>query len=171
MKSATSPALDRQWSRSSKIRTLVVDDHPEARQELRRVLDADPRLEVLGEAVDGMEAIAVVKERRPDLVLMDLNLPKLDGIAATDYIKRNWPSVKVIGVSSGWGPLVRKAFLQAGADAVLNKEDVFEHLGSVVASIRSSATTTAIAASPCPPPGARAPHGLALHGGHHTSKE
>lgn len=149
---STPSTSERQWSAPAKLRTILVDDHPWARRELRRLLEADPRLDVLGEAADGMEAIAVVKERRPDLVVMDLNLPKLDGIAATDYIKRHWPAVKVIGVSSGWGPLVRRAFLQVGADAVLNKEDLSDHLSATINSLRTAAVAGPVPGTPPWPP-------------------
>ena len=79
-----------------KIRILLVDDHPVVRAGLMITLARDPALEVVGEACDGVEALQMVSDVRPGVVLMDLRLPKLDGIEATKQIKATHPRIAVI---------------------------------------------------------------------------
>jgi DNA-binding NarL/FixJ family response regulator len=79
-----------------KVRVLVVDDHPVFRDGLRNCLDAADDLVVIGEAQDGEEALAAVAERAPDVVIMDINIPVLNGMQATRRIKSDYPAVRVI---------------------------------------------------------------------------
>src|SRR5687767_9826701 len=69
------------------IRVLLVDDHPTVRETLRRVLQAYPNIEVVGEASDGDEALAQVEHLQPAVVVMDINMPRMDGITSTRLIK------------------------------------------------------------------------------------
>ena len=78
------------------IKVMVVDDHPLFRQGLRNVLDAQPDIVVVGEATDGPEAIEMTRSLRPDVVLMDINLPTLNGLQATRQLKAHCPETKVI---------------------------------------------------------------------------
>ena len=73
------------------IRVLIVDDHSVVRQGLRMFLSLDPELEVVGEAADGVEAVRLARQLQPDVVLMDLLMPVMDGIAATAAIRRELP--------------------------------------------------------------------------------
>ena len=91
-------------------------------------MEAYPDFEVIGEAADGEQAIALTAQYNPDVVLMDINMPKINGIAATRCIKDRWPHVVVIGLSSQWTPQAREALMQAGAVALLHKEDAGEEL-------------------------------------------
>jgi len=82
------------------IRILIADDHEVVRQGLRVSLGVDPDLEVVGEAADGAEAVRLAHRLRPDLVLMDLLMPELDGIAATQVIRRELPETEVVALTS-----------------------------------------------------------------------
>jgi two-component system, NarL family, response regulator LiaR len=82
------------------IRVLIADDHEVVRQGLRTFLSLDPELEVVGEAVDGSEAVRMAHRLRPDVVLMDLLMPELDGIAATQIIRKELPETEVVALTS-----------------------------------------------------------------------
>ncbi len=68
------------------VRLVLVDDDPLVRAGLRLILGGDPGIEIVGEAADGHGAVSVVRERRPDVVLMDIRMPRLDGLAATEQV-------------------------------------------------------------------------------------
>lgn len=101
------------------IRVLIVDDRRRSRDGLGAVLDTCPTMEVICEAPDGQEAVRLVEAYQPDVVLMDVKMPALDGIEATRHIKRNWPTVKVIILTMY--PEYRTDALAAGADYFLLK--------------------------------------------------
>jgi DNA-binding NarL/FixJ family response regulator len=82
------------------IRVLITDDHGVVRQGLRMFLSLDPEVEVVGEATNGEEAVELARELRPDVVLMDLLMPVMDGIAATEEIRRDLADVEVIALTS-----------------------------------------------------------------------
>jgi two-component system, NarL family, response regulator LiaR len=84
------------------IRVLIVDDHSVVRQGLRMFLSLDPDLEVAGEAADGAEAVRLARQLRPDVVLMDLLMPVMDGIAATAAIRRELPDTEVLALQACW---------------------------------------------------------------------
>ncbi len=82
------------------VRVLLADDHSVVRQGLRMFLALDPELEVVGEAADGAEALALAYQLRPDVVLMDLLMPVMDGITAIGRLRRELPEVEVIALTS-----------------------------------------------------------------------
>jgi len=82
------------------IRILIVDDHSVVRQGLQMFLTLDPELEIVGEAENGIEALRLAHQLRPDVVLMDLLMPKMDGVAATAAIRRELPDTEVIALTS-----------------------------------------------------------------------
>lgn len=82
------------------IRILLVDDHSVVREGLRMFLRRDPELEVVGEAANGAEAVEMARALRPDVVLMDLVMPVMDGIAATDAIRDELPTTEVVALTS-----------------------------------------------------------------------
>ena len=82
------------------VRILIVDDHSVVRQGLQMFLGADPEIEIVGEARDGAEAIRLAQELKPDVVLMDLLMPVMDGIAATAVIRRELPDTEVVALTS-----------------------------------------------------------------------
>ncbi len=81
-------------------RVLIADDHEVVRQGLRMFLGADPELEIVGEARDGAEAVRLARQLQPDVVLMDLLMPVMDGIAATAAIRREAPDIEVVALTS-----------------------------------------------------------------------
>jgi len=101
------------------VRVLVVDDQPRARQSLKALLGTWPIIKTIREAINGQEALALVEESPPDLVLMDIRMPKMDGLEATRRIKAKWPQVKII-VLSVYTEHTAEA-LAAGADAFVCK--------------------------------------------------
>src|SRR5437660_1707298 len=82
------------------IRVLIADDHSVVREGLRMFLGRDPELEVVGEAADGREAVERSRQLRPDVVLMDLLMPVMDGIAAISVIRNELPEIEVIALTS-----------------------------------------------------------------------
>jgi DNA-binding NarL/FixJ family response regulator len=115
-----------------KIRLLIAEDNAAYRQALRGMLEAYPSLEVVGEAIDGEDAILRVEELQPTIVLMDINMPKLDGIAATRRIKAHHQNITVIGLSVHADGYYVDAMLNAGALALLPKEKAPETLYGVI---------------------------------------
>ena len=113
---------------ANKIRLLIVEDNASYRHALREMLKAYPTLEVVGEAIDGEDAILRVEELRPAIVLMDINMPKLNGIAATRRIKAQHRNTTVIGLSVHADGDYVDAMLHAGAVALLPKERATEDL-------------------------------------------
>ncbi|MGC1402278.1 MAG: response regulator transcription factor, partial [Thermodesulfobacteriota bacterium] len=106
----------------NKIRILIVDDNPILREGLKSVLSHSPNFDIVGEAGDGLEAIDSVKKFHPDLVLMDLSMPRMDGIAATREIKKKWPGTKILAFTIHKTPEYQTAALKAGADGYLLKD-------------------------------------------------
>jgi DNA-binding NarL/FixJ family response regulator len=86
-------------TKKSKIKVLIVDDHPVVRKGLWSCLSTKENVKIVGEAVDGDEAIRKVKELAPDIVLMDLYMPKKDGLEVTDVLRKEAPQVKVLILS------------------------------------------------------------------------
>jgi NarL family two-component system response regulator LiaR len=104
------------------IRILIVDDHGVVRQGLRMYLALDPELEMVGEAANGAEALRLTRELEPDVVLMDLLMPVMDGIAATEAIRREWPEVEVIALTSVLEDSAVYGAMRAGAIGYLLKD-------------------------------------------------
>src|SRR5215207_1546242 len=97
------------------IKILIADDHAMVREGLRGFLSLSGDLETVGLAVDGREAVRLAHELRPDLVLMDLLMPVLDGISATTVIRRELPGVEVVALSGYLEPQLIADALHAGA--------------------------------------------------------
>ena len=104
---------------SKQVKVLIVDDQLRARQSLKALLATWPLIGETHEAINGQEAIHRIEQAQPDLVLMDVRMPVMDGLQATCHIKRHWPQIKVI-VLSMYGDCQVDAFA-AGADAFMGK--------------------------------------------------
>lgn len=125
---AALPISSSSFEPSAKVRVLLADDHAMVRQGLRSVLESYHDLQVVGEAQDGMEAVELAEALQPDVVVMDVNMPRLDGIQATFRVKREHPATVVIGLSVNGARQVEEAMHQAGASAFLTKESVADQL-------------------------------------------
>ena len=110
------------------IKILVVDDHSVVRQGLRMFLSLDPELEVIGEASNGQEAIEMVKKLQPDVVLMDLLMPVMDGITATRQIRQEYPDSEVIALTSVLEDASVVNAVRAGAIGYLLKDTQADEL-------------------------------------------
>jgi len=122
------------------IRVLLVDDHAMVRQGLRSVLDGYADLDIIAEAGDGEEAVTLAGLLKPDLIVMDVNLPRLDGIEATRRIRKDRPETMIVGLSVNQAEHIAHAMRDAGAAAFLTKESaadqLYETIESVVAGAR-----------------------------------
>jgi two-component system, NarL family, response regulator LiaR len=114
------------------IRILIVDDHAVVRQGLRMFLGLDPELEVVGEAGDGAEAVEQVRRLGPDVVLMDLLMPKMDGVAATAAIRAEMPDVEVIALTSVLEDASVVGAVRAGAMGYLLKDTQADDLCAAI---------------------------------------
>jgi len=113
---------------SEKVKILVVEDHALVRKGLLALLTAKPDLEVVGEAVDGIEAIHMVKSCSPDIILMDLEMPRKDGIYAIREIRQQQPQIKILVVTSYTDEQHVIAAIRAGANGYLLKTTVPDDL-------------------------------------------
>jgi DNA-binding NarL/FixJ family response regulator len=103
-------------------RLLIVDDHDLIRESTRLMLEGVPDLEVVGEAVNGRHALELCRQLRPDLVLMDVRMPDMDGLTATREIKKEMPAISVLMVSAYESEDYRREAARAGATAYILKD-------------------------------------------------
>ena len=105
----------------SKIRIMVVDDHRVVRRGLAMALRAFDNLEFVGEAANGVEAIDRCDELRPDVILMDMIMPEMNGVQATGHIRSDYPDTRIIAMTASEEEQMVEEVLQAGADRYLLK--------------------------------------------------
>ena len=117
-------------------RLLLVDDHAMIREGLCALLADVPELTVVGEAEDGQQAIALCRALQPDLVLMDLNMPLLDGVSALSLIARRWPAILIIALTSTVSEHNAALALEAGAVGYVLKRSRREDLLQAIAQVR-----------------------------------
>ena len=135
MNSARHPGLVQETQPGcTQIQVLLVDDHESVRQGLHAALEAYNDLVVIGEAENGEEAVAAVSELRPHVVLMDINMPRKNGIEATAEIKAKHPNTEVIGLSVNANNENERSMLRAGAFMLLSKETGVEELYKAIRS-------------------------------------
>ncbi len=115
------------------IRVLIVDDQPRARKSVKALLSTWRRVGEIYEAGNGREALQLVREIQPDVVLMDVRMPEVDGLEATAKIKAMWPQVKVVVLSMHLE--YREEALAAGADAFVGKGEPADRLLAVLADV------------------------------------
>jgi len=140
------------------LRVMLVDDHDMVRRGMSVFLQALPDMELVGEAADGEEALALIAEARPDVILMDVLMPGMGGIEATRRIKVAYPSVQILMLSSSKEEEAIKAALQAGAIGYVLKNISIEEMAQALRnaargqSTLSPAVTQALVAATARPP-------------------
>lgn len=107
---------------SNRIRVVIADDHPVVRTGLRLMLSMRETMDLVGEAVDGASAVHLTGELQPDVVLMDLRMPEMDGLSALEHIRREWPRVAVIILTTYTEDELMIRGLRAGARGYLLKD-------------------------------------------------
>jgi DNA-binding NarL/FixJ family response regulator len=112
----------------NKLRIVLADDHTILREGLRSLLTADPDFEIVGEARDGREAVRCVEKLGPDLLLMDLSMPRMSGMDAIREIKRRFPDTKIIALTVHKTEEYILTTLQAGADGYVLKDATHDEL-------------------------------------------
>jgi len=110
------------------LRIVLVEDHTILREGLRALLSADPNFEIIGEAQNGREAVRCVEKLEPDLLLMDLSMPRMSGMEAIREIKRRYPEVKIIALTVHKTEEYLLTTLKAGADGYVLKDATHEEL-------------------------------------------
>lgn len=106
---------------SKKMRVLIADDHTIFRDGLRAILEAQPDIEVVGEARDGNEAVEKVREMKPDIVLMDITMPGMSGLEATRQIKKQNPTINIVALTMHEGEEPFFQMIEAGASGYFVK--------------------------------------------------
>jgi len=111
-----------------KIKVLLVDDNSKFLQLAKNILSSDKDIAVIGEAMDGKEAISKVKELKPDIVLMDVRMPGMNGLTATSSIKQIMPEVKVLIVTIYDSDEYKEAAMSSGASGFIVKKSIQDEL-------------------------------------------
>jgi len=125
---------------AKRIRLLVAEDHPVVRKGISSFLSQHAGIEVLGEAKDGQEAVARAKEWTPDVILMDIDMPRLNGLAATELLRKELPQVKVLILSGQPSTRYVMRIIQSGARGYIPKEASSEELCKAVETVASGGT-------------------------------
>jgi len=110
------------------VRLLIVDDHALVREGLKSTLRSYPNIEIVGEASNGEEALLTVSQLKPTVVVMDIVMPRLDGIASTRILKTLYPQIAVVGLSVHAKAYEINAMLEAGAFQVITKDNAVHEL-------------------------------------------
>jgi DNA-binding NarL/FixJ family response regulator len=120
-----------------KKKIVIAEDHTILREGLKALLITNPDIEIAGEAGDGREAIHLVEKLTPDLVMMDLSMPRMDGMEAIREIKRRWPKTKVLTLTVHKTEEYILTTLKAGADGYLLKDADYQEMMTAVRSVLS----------------------------------
>ena len=126
------------------IRILVVDDHPIVRQGLRTLLEEREGWEVIGEASDGMEAVEKAGQLLPDVMVLDITMPRMNGLEACRAIRRSLPKLEILFVTQHDSPQMMREALDAGARGYVVKSNAARDLLEAVEAVSRHRTFTAL---------------------------
>ena len=122
-----------------RITVVLADDDRAFVESLRGMVDERPRLSVVGVAGDGLEAIELVEELAPEAVVIDLHMPRLDGVSALARMRQDHPRLCLIAITADAAPDLHRAAEEAGADAVLMKDELSDELSNRIVAARAAA--------------------------------
>jgi DNA-binding NarL/FixJ family response regulator len=122
-----------------RINVVLVDDDSGFVEGLRLMVDEQPQLSVIGVAGDGLEAIELVDELAPEAVVIDLHMPRLDGVSAVARMRQDHPSLCLIAITGDEAPELHQAVEEAGADAVMLKDTLGDELADRIVAARAAA--------------------------------
>jgi len=135
-------SAERTVTKGRKIRLMLVDDHNIVRQGLTLLLGQQQGLEVVGEAGNGREAVELARILRPDVILMDVSMPVMDGVEATRLIKRENPGIAVIGLSTFSETAIHKKMIEAGASGYVSKGGPSDVLAQTIRQVCQSSQSS-----------------------------
>jgi len=126
------------------IRILLVDDHPIVRQGLKTLLEAHPGWEVIGEAADGLEAVDKADRLHPDVMVLDVTMPKMNGLEACRQIRQKAPGLEILFVTQHDSPQMMREALEAGARGYVVKSNAARDLLEAVEAVSQHRVFTAL---------------------------
>ncbi len=124
----------------SRIRLLLADDHAITREGTRRLLEVEPDLEVIGEAVNGEEALRLAEELRPDIVVLDISMPGLNGVQVSEVLRREFPEIRVVILTGYDSEQYARALVRLGVQGFLSKAASSEELVRALLAVRDGNT-------------------------------
>jgi DNA-binding NarL/FixJ family response regulator len=124
---------------SKSLSILIADDHGAARAGLRELFGESPRLRVVGESANGVEAISQAISLQPDIIVMDVAMPQMNGIEATYAIHRTLPHIRIVGLSTHDDENTERSMRDAGAEAYFTKNEGTDQLLEYLLSLRANA--------------------------------
>ncbi len=129
--------------KTSPIRVLIADDHSMVRAGLATFIRVKPDLDLVGEARNGQDAVRLCEQKQPDVILMDLVMPRMDGVAATQAIRERWPQIQVIALTSFKDKDMVQDALRAGAISYLLKDVSVDELAEAIRAAHAGRPTLA----------------------------
>ncbi|MBU3950338.1 MAG: PAS domain S-box protein [Proteobacteria bacterium] len=131
-KSITATACKHRFGGKTQLNLMIVDDHPIMRNGLSSILNTYPEIKIVAEAMDGEKAVHLARKIVPDVILMDVDMPNMDGLEATRIINSEFPHIRIIGLSMHESDDLATAMIEAGASAYCSKGGNIDHLLSTI---------------------------------------